>query len=452
MMRLLLVIGILTSIPLTFAAHLDVDELLRKVKESQGIEGKINRQREARFLAEKSQQTQLLGDVKRTYARENTAGSELKQRFETNDEALRELETALKEKAGILGELFGVARQAAGDLRVELDSSLVSAQIPRRSKALTAMADSKELPTIDQLEKLWFLLQQEMTESGKIVKFPAQVMSAAGQSRDTEVVRVGLFNLIADGLYLRFIPETGRIVELARQPASRYLDLLEGLQASDSEQVKLALDPTRGAILGMLVQAPNFFERIDQGGVIGYIILALGLIGLIIVLVRLVVLTLTSQRIRSQLKDFSQPSQNNPLGRVLAAASASGWHNQETLELVIDEAVTRELPPLEWGQSLIKLLAAIAPLLGLLGTVTGMIATFQSISLFGTGDPKLMAAGISQALVTTMLGLVIAIPLLFLHSLMVARSRGMIQILDEQSAGLISEAREKSDQRHECNN
>jgi biopolymer transport protein ExbB len=131
-------------------------------------------------------------------------------------------------------------------------------------------------------------------------------------------------------------------------------------------------------------------------------------------------------------------SDDNPLGRVLAVAEKSGMEDTDNLELLLDEAITREVPVLEKGLAIIKLIAAIGPLLGLLGTVTGMIVTFQTISLYGSGDPKLMAEGISQALVTTVQGLCVAIPLLFLHSIVASRSRTLVQILDEQTAGLIS--------------
>jgi Biopolymer transport proteins len=200
----------------------------------------------------------------------------------------------------------------------------------------------------------------------------------------------------------------------------------------------VAIDPTRGALLGMLVLAPDVGERVRQGGIIGYIIIALGIVGLILAAVRIVYLQRVKQKVNSQLTDISNPKDDNPLGRVLVVPTQLKEYDMETLESLLDEAILRETPKLESGQSLLKLFAAVAPLLGLLGTVTGMIATFQSISLFGTGDPKLMASGISQALVTTMLGLVAAIPLLFMHALVANRSKTLVQILDEQSAGLVS--------------
>lgn len=190
-------------------------------------------------------------------------------------------------------------------------------------------------------------------------------------------------------------------------------------------------------MLGMLIQTPDVQERIQQGGVVGYVILLIGALGFLYAMLRLIILASTGHKMKQQMNNATALD-NNPLGRVLIATEQSQSQDASALELILDDAITREVPSLEKGLSMIKLFAAVAPLLGLLGTVTGMIATFQSISLFGTGDPKLMADGISQALVTTMLGLCVAIPLLFLHNLLASRSKVLVQILDEQSAGLMS--------------
>ncbi len=436
-MKYLWVAFIVLISPLSYAEHLDLDQLLREVKKSQGLEAKINRSREAKFLAEKQQQQQLLGAAQAEFNKQQRLSEQLKAHLEENEQLLADLETNLKEQSGELGELFGVAKQAAGDLRADFDNSIISAQISGRQQMLSGLIDSKALPNISQLEKLWFMMQQEMTESGKVVHYNAKIQAASGEPRQTEVVRIGAFNSIADGRYLEYSRETGVLTELPRQPESQYLDLAESLQKATEGPVKMAIDPTRGVILAMLIQTPNLLERVHQGGVIGYIIIAMGIVGFVYALWRLIVLTLTGRKMNKQ-SQTEQVTEDNPLGRVIAAGEDDNASDLETLELMLDEAITREAPALEKGLSMIKLLAAVAPLLGLLGTVTGMIATFQSISLFGTGDPKLMANGISQALVTTMLGLCIAIPLLFLHSLIASRSRNLVQILDEQSAGIIS--------------
>ncbi len=433
---------LLATSQVVVAEHLDLDQLLRDVKKTQGAEAKINKAREARFLAEKNKQQQVLQTALSTMAKQQRMSVQLKAHLDSAEEELSQLETELKSRSGELGELFGVARQAAGDLKADLRHSLVSAQFPDRVEKLNPIVDSKALPTIEQLEALWFILQHEMTESGKVVYFNTQVEQASGQPHKAKVIRIGTFNTLADGEYLQFSAETGRLTHLARQPGSEYLSLVEDMAEAQTGTVAVGIDPTRGVILSMLIQAPDSLERIDQGGFIGYIILIMGAVGFIYAIVRLVKLTLTGQKMNAQMSS-SVANIDNPLGRVIAAAEQDQSEDTENLELILDEAITREIPQLEKGLPMIKLLAAVAPLLGLLGTVTGMIATFQSISLFGTGDPKLMASGISQALVTTMLGLCVAIPLLFLHSLVASRSRTLVQILDEQTAGLISRRAEK---------
>ncbi len=418
-----------------YAEHLD--QLLDQVKQTQTQESRLNKSREAEFIADKAKQQHLLSEAKAKLARQEQRSQQLKKQFEANEQKLGTLETELNNRSGILKELFAVARQAAGDLKADLDNSLVSAQFPQRTEKLSALADSKALPTIEQLETLWFSLQHEMTESGKVVVFNTDIESASGEPKPAKVVRIGVFNALADGQYLNYSVETNKLVELARQPDSKYLNMAEDIVETSEGTADIGIDPTRGVILSMLIQTPDIFERIDQGGFIGYIILSLGLAGFVFAIIRLFNLVRTHRQMVKQMQQ-STISNDNPLGRVINAAEQANAEDSETLELVLDDAITREIPELEKGLSMIKLLAGVAPLLGLLGTVTGMIATFQSISLFGTGDPKLMASGISQALVTTMLGLCIAIPLLFLHSLLASRSRIASQILDEQSAGIIS--------------
>jgi biopolymer transport protein ExbB len=194
--------------------------------------------------------------------------------------------------------------------------------------------------------------------------------------------------------------------------------------------------------MALLVQKPTLKERIQQGGWIGYLILILGAIGLLVAILQFVSL-LTVGRGVTQQQQSDEVSLKNPLGRVLSVYRANLANDVETLTLKIDEAILRETPKLERGLITLAILAAIAPMLGLLGTVSGMIETFQSITLFGTGDPKLMSGGISQALVTTELGLAVAIPLLLIHSGLSSKSNRLIQILDEESAAIIARSAEK---------
>ena len=436
MKKAMIMFAALLACSSAFADHLDLDKLLRDIQQTQGAAGKIDADQEARFLAA-ADQAQALEAARAELRQQEQLSQQLSARLNAGKAQLSQLAGELDNRSGTLTDLFDVARQVAGDLKADLNASLISAEFPDRSRQLAAIADAKALPTIDQLERLWFSLQQEMTESGKVVYYDQEVLSAAGEPRQAKVIRIGAFNALADGKYLRYLPETGKLADLPRQPESEFTDLAEAISTAQTGPVAIGIDPTRGAILGMLIQTPDTLERLAQGGAIGYIIMALGVIGFLYGVVRLVVLTRIGQKMTRQM-NRPEISEDNPLGRVLAVAEHSAAQETDNLELLLDEAITREVPALERGIAMIKLLAAVAPLLGLLGTITGMILTFQSISLFGTGDPKLMAGGISQALVTTMQGLCVAIPLLFLHSLVVARSHILIQILDEQTAGLIS--------------
>lgn len=442
MRKFLLAFLILLASPSVFAERLGLDKLLDEVNKARGVDAQINKKREAQFLAEKGRQKLLLQTAMSNLAKQKALSTKLKTQLDANEKKLSVLATKLKNRSGVLGELFGVARQAAGDLKADLRQSLVSAQLTGRVKKLEPIAEGKALPTIRQMETLWFTLQQEITESGKVVYFNSQIEQASGKPLDAKVIRIGTFNALSNGKYLQYSSDTGRLTHLSRQPTGDYLSLAEDMLEAETGPVAVGIDPTRGVILSLLIQTPDTFERINQGGFIGFIIIILGLIGLIYALIRLVNLTLISQKMTAQM-DSSAALEDNPLGRVFAVAEQDKSVTTENLELILNEAVLQEIPVLEKGLGMIKLLAMVAPLLGLLGTVTGMIATFQSISLFGTGDPKLMAGGISQALVTTMLGLCTAIPLLFLHSLVASRSKVLIQILDEQSTGLISRRAEK---------
>jgi biopolymer transport protein ExbB len=366
----------------------------------------------------------------------------LESRFEANEIALTTLEDTLTERLGALGELFGVVRQAAGDTRSHVAVSLVSAQIPGRDTFLEELGKNKSLPSIESLEKLWFIMHQEMTELGRVTRFPATVVTVDGEQSERDVIRVGPFNAISNGLYLVY--EDGKLRELPRQPAGTYLDTVASFENATGDMARLALDPSRGSILRVLIQSPGFTERIQQGGGVGYAIITLGLVAGALAIVRWVLVSFAGRRVAAQ-KKSDEIRDTNPLGRVLGVYAANKTADVETLELKLDEVIMRESAGLQKMLWAVKVVSVVAPLMGLLGTVTGMIRTFQAITLFGTGDPKMMAGGISEALVTTMLGLWVAIPLVLLHALVSNTSKGVIEILEEQAAGLIAKRAEHHD-------
>jgi biopolymer transport protein ExbB len=304
------------------------------------------------------------------------------------------------------------------------------------------MGQSNRLASLEEIERLWFEMQREMTESGKVTTFTTSVVDAQGVEKQQEVTRIGAFNVVSDGKYLEFVPETGRLVELQRQPQSRYLNRIEDLTSATSGKYPIGLDPTRGQLLGLLVQSPSLMERIAQGKTVGYVIIVLGIFGVLIAIWRVLVLSAIGAKVHRQIKHIDQPNTNNPLGRVLKTSQDNPSADIETVELKLGEAILRETPKFNSMLPLLKIISVVAPLLGLLGTVTGMIVTFQAITLYGAGDPKLMAGGISTALVTTVLGLVVAIPTVFLHTLVSSRARRLTQILQEEAAGMLAERAE----------
>jgi biopolymer transport protein ExbB len=415
-----------------------LDELLQVVKDERARASNVNSNREQTFLKKRDSRQELLKETKEQLKRKNKDTIQLTRRMEENEKEIQSLRRALENQAGNLNELHGVLRQYAGDLNAMLRESLTSAQHRPPAVVLERLSQSDEFPSLQDIQKLWAAFQHEMTESGKIAQFRAGVITPQGVSENKTVTRIGVFTAIAEGKFLEYSSDIGALSQLTRQPESRFLKYAKSFENANNAILPMVVDPTKGRILSLISQKPNLFERISQGGLVGAVIIGIGSVGVLIALYRLLTLSWTGKKIRQQLTDLENPSHKNPLGRVLSVFGSNVHVDMETLELSLDEAILKEIPRIEWGQAILKLLAVIAPLLGLLGTVIGMIVTFQAITLFGTGDPKLMADGISQALVTTALGLVVAVPLLLFHGLVASKAKGIVQILDQQCAGLVA--------------
>lgn len=429
---------------------LTLDGLLEAVRQGRAIESSENDERLKRFRREESSRQTMLDDIIAQEKSQEALSKQQEADFDINEQQITELEEKLKERMGALQELFGVLQQVSSDAQAQFYGSLTQLEYPQRNIFLVdfagRMGQANRLPALDEIEKLWFELQQEMVESGRIVTSTQKIVDRNGQEVDAQVTRVGLFNVVAEGKYLQHIPETGRLVEFARQPDSRYLQGPKAISAGEEEPFSFAIDPVRGQLLSILTQAPNLRERVGQGGVIGYIIIGLGIFAVLLAVARYAILLLESRRIRRQLADMSNPGNDNALGRILLAYKALSTPDIETLELKMGESVLKEVPRINRHLPLLKIVAAVAPLLGLLGTVTGMIITFQAITLFGAGDPRLMAGGISQALITTVLGLSVAIPVLLLHNIVQSRARLMTDILRHEAVAVVASQAEKAQQ------
>lgn len=434
------------------AGAASLDDLLKQVKAGAVKDTKENKAREAQFKKDKARQAQLIQDAKAERARLEEISKQLEAKFEMNQDELDVLKLELEKSLGELKELFGVIQTASSDVRATFDTSLTRIEYPERGKfldALTAkMAAGDELPSMAEIERLWFEMQREMTETGKVKKFSGDVLLDGGDVAKKDIIRVGTFNIIADGKYLRFDRDTKMVSELPRQPEDRIVNSAQEISsAAGGSLVSVALDPSRGSLLANLVDVPTWWERAtEQGGVVGKIIMSLGAIAAIIAIIRIAWMFLVGMNVSSQKKKPDSPGKGNPLGRVLAVYQENKSIDIESLELKLGEAVLKEVPKLSRFNTLVKVISVVAPLLGLLGTVIGMILTFQAITLFGAGDPKMMAGGISTALVTTMLGLCVAIPTVFLHSIMAGQSKKLVEVLEEQATGLVAQASEKQHQ------
>ncbi|MCZ6911403.1 MAG: MotA/TolQ/ExbB proton channel family protein [Proteobacteria bacterium] len=414
-----------------------MDELLRASQRGARTVSQKNQERLRRFETERNNQRALLRQARADRDAAQRQADRLKALFDNNERQLEELQDTFRIQSGNMGEMFGVVRQVAGDVKGTIDASMVSAQYPDRGELAARLAQIKGLPSIDELNDLRVLMLNEMVESAKVVRFRTRIANADGTFADADVVRVGVFNLINGDEFLTYEQDTRSVKVLPRQPKGRYRNMAENLYEATSGNVAMAVDPSFGSLLKLLINAPTFRERIEQGGTVGYVIIALGIFGFLVSIERWLFLSGASTKVRRQLKSET-PDANNALGRILSVYHDNKEIDTETLELKLDEAILKETPKFEKRQGTIKVLAAVAPLMGLLGTVVGMIETFQMITLFGTGDPKLMAGGISQALMTTVLGLVVAIPLVLLYSMIAAKSRALVEILEEQSAGMIA--------------
>ena len=429
-----------------------VEALLQLVKEGKTKEQSENADREAKFMANKNEQAAILAAEKRELVRQERIADQLEAEYKKNEEILRVKEEAYQKELGSLVELFGHLQSSAGEAAVQFSGSLTSPQyglerVDFLNELTSKMSETTELPTIREIEGLWYELQREMVASGQVVSFDTTVIDVDGESSTCNVTRVGLFNAVCDGKYLEYVAATGQYAFLPRQPAGRFTKTAKSVGNADAgEQVRFGVDPTGptgGSLLANLIQTPSLAERAAQGREVGYAIIFVGLIGIGLAFWKLWSLYVLGKAVRAQAGSKTLDVRN-PLGRVLKVGEENFKKDIDTLELKLAEAIMAERPSIERGIGAVRIISVVAPLAGLLGTVTGMIVTFQMITLYGTGDPKLMAGGISQALVTTVLGLLVAIPTTLLHSFTASSAKGIISVLEEQSTGILAERAEGS--------
>lgn len=412
------------------------------------IQSKVDVEKRFDFSRANSKEKQLtdLKKINKKLESDLKAAEDLSTRlidqFDKNEKTLSELEEKLTLKLGNLGEMFGVVKQVSGQTRGEFKNSITNIDNPDRDQFLKNLAESKKLPDLSDISSLWVELVKEIRNAESIKVFNTNVVSADGTNNELEILRIGTFSITHEGMFLKHLVDTNQVEFLPSQPAGVSKRKLKSLQNENEGTFVIDIDPTRGAILDKLIQKKTFFQRISDGGLVGYVIILLGLAGVALAGERIYVLRNVLDSIKKQ-EESDTVDSNNLLGMLIETAKANVNESLDSLELILDEKVQSITPTIEVRVKAIKLIATVAPLLGLLGTVIGMIETFQAITLFGTGDPKLMAGGISQALVTTMLGLIVAAPLLFMHSYAENYSKTIISFLEEKASGIVANKTKK---------
>ena len=400
--------------------------LLDVVKENKSIYVQKDRVRVKTFIELVDEREAMLAKAKKDLANEKIRNKNLETKFEANEKRLAELEESLQIKIGVLGELFGVTRQFAGELLASTEKAVTFSEFPQRPEVLRDIGGT-QVHNLEQLQNLWISYLDEIVSSGEVKTINANIIDKNGESNVGEIVRYGHFTTSYDNKFVTPIPELNGFELLQRQPERGVLKNLKKHQKSDDFAIT-SIDPTRGFLLSLYIDKPGWLDRIAQGKSIGFIIILIGISGFLFSVYK--IYTLREQE------------------RVIVSDNASvilemedivkDVTNYESKENTLDEFIINYTGKLEWGANWVKFFAAVAPLLGLLGTVIGMIETFQAITLFGTGDPKQMAGGISQALVTTMLGLIVAAPLLGLYTYISQKVSNLSQVLEEKASYLLA--------------
>jgi len=427
-----------------------LNELLNRVRQDTREASQENQQRLNEFQSSRNQQQALLSTARGELSSLERQADQLTNQFEANQIAIDEQADILRQRQGAFGEVFGTARQVAGEFAAVINGSIVSAQFPGRADALEALASSNVLPTREELDFIPRRVIEEMIHQRSVVTFNS-VVFGVNSGEPVSVTRVGPFvafsNHNNNQRFAQWSQEDTtnewRLADLARQPPAQFAAGASALYSADPGEVVMGvLDPSRGPLLEIYKDVPNLNERIDQSGTVGLFIIGLLAFSGAFGVFRIFMLFTTQAAVNGQKRKTK--AGNNPLGRVMKAYESVKDRDTETIELKLDNAILQETPKLDFGLNFLKLAAGIAPLMGLLGTVTGMIKTFTQITLFGTGDPKVMAGGISEALMTTVLGLIAAIPLLFIHSFAASFARGVQAVLEEQAAGMVARHAEES--------
>jgi len=366
-----------------------------------------------------------------------------------------ELIKQVTEASGVVRELVGVARIHAKDLQNLLGNSLQTAINGDDLSFLDDIANSDRFPGIDDISRMNELTMQHIVGGGAVRIIEGPIIDRAGNSTTAQILVIGNFTAaykLGDEVgFLNYSPSKQKLLAISRLPSTKQQKQLVRYMSGGSDEVPV--DISRGAAIAQMTRTPTLRDQILSGGPLVWPILAILIVGLLIVLERVIYLlrscinvdgffslisSCAEQGDWAGCKAECEKQLTKPVARVILSGIAYIGMQRETMENALQEAILKEILPMERFLSTLAMLAAIAPLLGLLGTVTGMINTFHVITQYGTGDPRMMSGGISIALVTTMLGLAVAIPIMLLHTLLNRAIDKRISVLEEKAVALVN--------------
>ena len=331
----------------------------------------------------------------------------------------------------------------------------ITAEYPDRKEVLDKIANSKRFPGMNWIKALVEFYFSEMEESGRIVRRNGNFIGPDGRETSGEILRIGRFTTYyrlpnGDVGFLKPEADGTRLDAVQGEAPSRYLRQISDY--FDKKSDILPIDLSSGNEFLQWTKSQTFGDWLATGGPIMYVILVVGIIAVLIGLERIFVLSTkskASEQFMAQLKELA--NQGNwkeakalcssksrvPTCQMLDAALEHVGYSQDVMENALQESILRQVPKLERFLPTLALLAVIAPLLGLLGTVQGMIQTFKIITEVGTGNPTLLASGISVALYTTYFGLMIAVPIMVVHHIFKSRVEKIVVDMEEKGTAFI---------------